>query len=392
MGITNARLTDMPPCGLAKNDQRAFRAAIETGGDGLTSHQNPEECTGGHIVGTEPAYGIAVVKISVLIPTCDRPDYLRHCLGSIGGQSLAPHEVLIGDDSREEGSEAVVARFQEDHAHIAVRYFRNHPRLGQSRNVDRLMRAATGTHLTLIHDDDWFLPDAFARLAEPFARPDVVVSFGRQKMARDDGTFDEIAGQLLNARYWRDPEHQGQQPDLLESALCAQFPNNGWLVCANAALRVGYADAHNTFGTGSDFRFSALFAAANPDGRAWLVPHETAVYRLSGQSIARSGLSTSTVFAMEHVLKHHDLVRRSPKVRTWLRKAAPVAIQKANQNNMPGKALRWYFSRWHRDRILTPGGAKRLAWIAIASTRVVLRKTSSFHAHAKRLEVASAGT
>jgi hypothetical protein len=47
----------------------------------------------------------------------------------------------------------------------------------------------------------------------------------------------------------------------------------------------------------------------------------------------------------------------------WLKEKAPVAIADATNNRSYADAIHIYFSKWHKDKILTPGGIKRLFWI-----------------------------
>jgi hypothetical protein len=55
----------------------------------------------------------------------------------------------------------------------------------------------------------------------------------------------------------------------------------------------------------------------------------------------------------------------------WLKLKAPVAIVQACNTHHVKEALQIYFGKWHRNKIFTPGGIKRL-WLickaAIIST------------------------
>lgn len=52
------------------------------------------------------------IRLSVVIPTRDRPDHLAACLGAVDAQILRPDEVIVVDDASDDRSavEAVVAR------------------------------------------------------------------------------------------------------------------------------------------------------------------------------------------------------------------------------------------------------------------------------------------
>jgi glycosyltransferase involved in cell wall biosynthesis len=299
------------------------------------------------------------VKISILIPTCNRPQFLRECIESAIRQTLPADEILIGDDSSDDSSQEVVRQIAAKCRSIKISYFRHCPALGQSGNVSHLMKVSKGTHLTLIHDDDWLLDEALEKLSKAFDVPDVIVSYGRQILASDSGVLNYDSIESINSSFWRSSADAGLQNDIRECALCGQFPNNGWLVERNAALKIEYQDIKNEFGTGSDFRFSALFSEANPRGKAFLVDANTAVYRASIKSIARTkNCSTAAMHAFPYVLSKYPEFN-SHRVAYWLSWNAPVAVGQAIKNKSLKKAWRWFFTKWHLKSIFTLGAVKR---------------------------------
>lgn len=93
----------------------------------------------------------AALTVSVVIPTCDRPQMLPRALASVAAQTLPPLEVLVVDD----GSAAPVVG-------SGVRLLRNRGPRGPSAARNRGAAAARGTLLAFLDDDDEWLPDYLA--------------------------------------------------------------------------------------------------------------------------------------------------------------------------------------------------------------------------------------
>src|SRR5690606_35870707 len=81
--------------------------------------------------------------VSICLPTCNRPELLRLCLESCVHQTHPPQEILVGDDSCDDRSAAVVEAIRQS-APCPVEYVWNRPSLGQAANVDSLFRRARG--------------------------------------------------------------------------------------------------------------------------------------------------------------------------------------------------------------------------------------------------------
>ena len=65
-------------------------------------------------------------EVSVVIPSCRRPELLRRCLAALARQTLAPEcfEVLVVDDGRDNATRAVAVEFARTHPRVAWRYLR----------------------------------------------------------------------------------------------------------------------------------------------------------------------------------------------------------------------------------------------------------------------------
>lgn len=126
--------------------------------------------------------------ISVVIPTCDRPEALASCLDRLapGAQSLGgvQYEVVVTDDGATEVSNMVASRFQW------ARWVRG-PRRGPAANRNAGARAARGTWVAFTDDD--CLPD-----------PGWLESLARAASGPVDALEGKVVSEPPPASYWEE--------------------------------------------------------------------------------------------------------------------------------------------------------------------------------------------
>lgn len=107
-------------------------------------------------------------SVSVIIPTRNRPSYLRAALQSVFAQTLSALEVLVVDDGA--GAESALL---DSSAPLACRFLPGRGAgPGAARNVG--LRAARGDLIAFLDDDDLWLPEKLAWQVEWMARrPDL---------------------------------------------------------------------------------------------------------------------------------------------------------------------------------------------------------------------------
>lgn len=198
---------------------------------------------------------IAVRRISVVVPTHNRPALLREALASIRAAEAEDLqiEILVGDNGDNPETVAIAAAF-------GARYLpTSAPGASGGRNV--CLRAATGEFIAFLDDDDVWLPGHLRpHLALLDARPDL------------DAVFSQ--------RVWTDPElnpvappnpsdDPGEGDALLRRLLSGLFPQLGTMVVRASALSyAGLLDAKLT--GGEDLDWALRFARRDKLG---FVPH-----------------------------------------------------------------------------------------------------------------------
>jgi len=131
----------------------------------------------------------------VVVPTRDRPEYLRVTLASLAGQDLdaADYEVLVVDDGPADGTRAVVEQAAAGSA-AAIKYVEREgvPGLNSARNSGI---AAAAADLIVFVDDDVEAPPAWLReLVEGRARHPEALAFGGPIELRLEGSRLPMCG------------------------------------------------------------------------------------------------------------------------------------------------------------------------------------------------------
>ncbi|MBI5557375.1 MAG: glycosyltransferase family 2 protein [Deltaproteobacteria bacterium] len=110
-------------------------------------------------------------RISVIIPTYNRKEYLPRAIESVLGQSFRDFELIVVDDGSTDGTAALVAGYG-----AALRPVRQENR-GPAAARNAGIRVAHGALLAFLDSDDWFAPEKLVVQEAAMARrPDYLVS------------------------------------------------------------------------------------------------------------------------------------------------------------------------------------------------------------------------
>lgn len=165
----------------------------------------------------------AAAKVSVIIPTRDRPQLLREAIESvraIEGPDLQ-FEVIVGDNGSTPQTPAIVAALGAKH----VKATRG---AGASVARNAALRKATGEFIAFLDDDDHWLPTHLrAHLEVLKERPDI----------------DAVVGQVISADHKMRPVSEpwpakppGEGAELVRHMLGGYFPQIGAVVARRDAL------------------------------------------------------------------------------------------------------------------------------------------------------------
>ena len=111
-------------------------------------------------------------KISVVIPTCDRPDLLKECLKSVYSQTVKPTEVVIVDNG--------IKSVSIDGLSNDIRLIRLPPKVGASKARNSGVESAKGDYVAFLDDDDkWdinYLNEIKKKILSSEQKPDLIIA------------------------------------------------------------------------------------------------------------------------------------------------------------------------------------------------------------------------
>lgn len=316
--------------------------------------------------------------VSVCVPTYKRPAYLELALRSVIEQRYEPLEIVIGDDSPDESTVAVVERARNATT-MAIRYQHNRPALGQSANVDDLFKRARGDYVVLLHDDDTLLPDAIVQLMQPVLDDSAVrVTFGKQLFIDGDGALlvDETRARQ---RLHDDGLARRAVQDPIQACLLQQFSNDGFLVETALARQVGYRSPQDIVAC-VDADFGIRLGRILTRGQMAFVDAPVSAYRRSSDAISvsvawRRRDEPADAVKLHQLVTSLELSASAEYTRAAFMKVIIDPMVKGfAQQGKRVTALRLYMSPWYgwRKR-LSLRGAYHLALIALPSLDALRR-------------------
>jgi glycosyltransferase involved in cell wall biosynthesis len=135
-------------------------------------------------------------QVSVVLPTYNRPQYLRAAIDSVFAQTFADWELIVGDDGSE-GETAAYVTGLANQAKVKVLWLAHTGNPGSVRNAACL--AAQGEYIAFLDSDDVWLPEKLAaQIASLRAHPERGWSHTAFAVIGDSGELLRGA----NSRWW----------------------------------------------------------------------------------------------------------------------------------------------------------------------------------------------
>jgi glycosyltransferase involved in cell wall biosynthesis len=296
------------------------------------------------------------MKVSVIIPTYQRPEFLRETIQSVWAQTRLPDEIVIGDDSKDDETENMVNNEIIPISPIKISYFHHKPSLKEVKNVDFQYSKASSDLVLHLHDDDPIFPNCLEDLIKPFEdNPEIIASFGLQKIINEDGSLFE-GGDKVNEFFFRTPDREGVVDGFMAGAV-SMFPNNGFLVRKDEVLSIGYTD-NGIAGKATDFYFGYRLGKLKKP--FYFVNKYTAMCRIVAESQSRVADADNAYQTVRILLEDYQSDIYHPEIERSLRDRIPLAITNAAYIKDRKRAFKWLFSKYYRSRLLTPRGIKRI--------------------------------
>ena len=129
-------------------------------------------------------------RLSVVMPSFNQAGFIEESIRSVLDQAPASTELVVMDGASTDGTQAVLARLQEEFG-TRLRWV-SEPDEGPAQAINKAARLARGELLGWLPSDDLYAPGALQRAIDYFdAHPDHVMVYGEAEHIDVDGRFME---------------------------------------------------------------------------------------------------------------------------------------------------------------------------------------------------------
>jgi glycosyltransferase involved in cell wall biosynthesis len=280
--------------------------------------------------------------VSIVIPTFDRPDYLKEAVASALAQTYRNIEVLVGDNGETGlgGELAVVARGDR-----RFKYRQNAHNLGMSGNFNALADAAAGDFLVAIGDDDRLLPEFVSSLVGAM-KPEARLAFCNHYLIDSQGRRLEPESREQTRRYGRHGLSAGMVPNAQVVAWRQSIALTATLMRTADMRRLRFREDLNT----PDTEF--FIRLAEEGAQFVFVPEYLAEYRVHVATETSSGLCSERL--VEYLLP----ISVTPEVECYKRELlGPLLINAVSRSLRQGakeRAKRFLRSSYYPRSQLAP--------------------------------------
>ncbi len=130
-------------------------------------------------------------RVSVVIPTYNRENYITETIESVLAQTYRDFEIIVVDDGSTDNTRQAVGTFRDD-SRVNYIYQENQ---GVSAARNTAIRASRGEYIAILDSDDIWLKDALEKRVEVLDKyPGVGLVFGQSRLMDADGTVYRVRG------------------------------------------------------------------------------------------------------------------------------------------------------------------------------------------------------
>ncbi len=137
------------------------------------------------------------IKISVVIPSCDRPERLRKTLESVFEQTFEPYEIIVVDN----GIKALGQDFFKDNNKI--KYSRALPRFGVSQARNMGICLASGDYIAFLDDDDIWDKNYLHEIARVIQKKNPSVILGTIKILETGKVWEHKSQPVVSIEHFK---------------------------------------------------------------------------------------------------------------------------------------------------------------------------------------------
>ncbi|KAB8334631.1 glycosyltransferase family 2 protein [Scytonema tolypothrichoides VB-61278] len=154
--------------------------------------------------------------VSVIIPTYNRPEYLKQAIESAVKQTYRNIEIIVSDNCSAENPQSLVESFGDSR----IRFFRQPTNVGMFVNQMNTFKMAQGKYVASLHDDDMWNEEFLEKLVPPLEEnPDVILAFCDQYIIDAQGIIDDVGTEENSKAYKRTILEKGVHQPFFEIAV-----------------------------------------------------------------------------------------------------------------------------------------------------------------------------
>ncbi|MEM1242387.1 MAG: glycosyltransferase family 2 protein [Cyanobacteria bacterium P01_H01_bin.26] len=215
--------------------------------------------------------------ISVIIPTYNRPAYLKEAIASVVGQTYPNLEIIVSDDGSDNSPKPIVDSFQDSR----LRLRRNPQNLGIGLNATHAFTEATGKYVASLNDDDRWDKTFLEKLVQPLEEnSELALAFCDYYVMDGRGTVSQSATKKHSKQEKRHRLHEGIYQPFWQIGLVDQavFTASAALIRRNA---VGW---ETLFEAGVFWDYYLAYLACRSGRGAYYCPERLSYYRIHARS------------------------------------------------------------------------------------------------------------
>ncbi len=220
--------------------------------------------------------------LTILVPTYRRADLLRVCLQSIVDSRLKILEVVVGDDGGDDATKQVCEDFT---FYLPIKYLPPKPNAkgSLSSNLGRLIQAAEGEWVLLLHDDDFLIGDHSIYPGEFANQFDFY--FTDHYNTDEQGILNEEKSLWASTKYGRINLKEGKQEDVFDLAINERVCLDGFYIKTKYVKNIL---PDESLGPVADFFW--MFYLLNCGVRVGYSSKRTFAYRTTEAGLTASGI------------------------------------------------------------------------------------------------------
>jgi glycosyltransferase involved in cell wall biosynthesis len=252
--------------------------------------------------------------VSVIVPTYNRPEYLRQAIASALRQTYRDIEILVRDNASTDETRRVVQSFSD----ARIRYHRHPTNLGPTENIIGACREACGVYIAHLHDDDLWEPDFLEKLVPPLeSNSDAAIAFSDHYIIDSNGTIDPAKTHGNTHRWKRDVLKPGLHCPLYRIALLDKtIPLSMASVMRRSAI-----DWSDVPPLPSSYDLWLMYLVSRERQAGYYVPERLTRYRVHSNSESATGrmrVDQGYIICYERMLEDERLEEIWPELRTEL--------------------------------------------------------------------------